>query len=91
MTTWLKCGDCGAFLPDDAVSCPKCDMEIEHGVVKCSICEAWVPLDSPSCQICGARFETARPSGLGRLLGKGGAYRLTVRKAFSIREMESNL
>ncbi len=90
MMTWLKCGECGEFLPDDADICPTCGMEIERDIVRCGQCSSWIPREFPACKYCMAIFETEKPPerrGWFRKK-KEGIYRLTVKKAMSFRDFE---
>ena len=52
----VQCGECGAFIPEGAKKCPKCNVEFEEEVAKCSICGAWVPIDVKNCPECKTEF-----------------------------------
>ncbi len=52
----VECGECGAFIPSSATSCPKCGIEFETDLARCSECEAWIPAKSSSCPVCGTPF-----------------------------------
>ena len=54
----VECGECGAFIPEDATSCPKCGVEFEKDMAKCSNCQAWIPMDVKQCPECGVEFAT---------------------------------
>ncbi len=54
----VECGECGAFIPEDSVKCPKCGVEFEKDMAKCSNCQAWIPLDVKQCPECGVEFAT---------------------------------
>src|SRR3989441_734548 len=54
----VECGECGAFIPEDATSCPKCGVEFERDMAKCSNCQAWIPVDVKQCPECGVEFAT---------------------------------
>lgn len=82
MTTWLKCGECGKFVPDDADTCPACNKAFDPSVAKCGQCGGWVDLKSDRCTVCKVLFELQKPSGLGGLFGKRGVYRFTMPRAF---------
>lgn len=88
--TWLKCGECGEFLPDDAEICPACGMEIERDIVICGQCGSWIPREFPACKYCMVIFETEKPPERRGWFGKKkeGIYRLTVKKAMSFRDFE---
>lgn len=91
MTILLKCSECGVFLRGGADVCPGCGMEIEHDVVKCGRCGAWTDPRSPFCTVCKVTFETERPPERRGWFRKPteGFYRLTVRRAMSLRDFES--
>ena len=89
MTTWLKCGECGVFVADDADPCPACGMEPDPTYYTCEQCKARVERDSPSCGVCKVTFEVKKPSALGGLFGKQGIYRVTVPKSDFIRDIEA--
>jgi ribosomal protein L40E len=60
MKTWgtvVECGECGAFIPENATKCPKCGTEFETEVVKCSECDAWIPALATECPKCGVEFK----------------------------------
>ena len=62
MKTWgtvVECGECGAFIPENATKCPKCGTEFETEVVKCSECDAWIPALATECPKCGVEFKKA--------------------------------
>jgi len=62
MKTWgsmVECGECGAFIPENASKCPKCGTEFETEVVKCSECDAWIPALATECPKCGVEFKKA--------------------------------
>ena len=52
----VQCGECGAFIPEGAKKCPKCNVEFEDEVAKCSVCGSWVPIDVKNCPDCGTEF-----------------------------------
>ncbi|MCK4757577.1 MAG: hypothetical protein KAS67_03920 [Thermoplasmata archaeon] len=52
----VECGECGAFIPESASRCPKCNTEFETDTAKCSICGAWVPMNSKTCPECNSEF-----------------------------------
>ncbi len=52
----VECGECGAFIPDSATKCPKCNTEFETDTAKCSVCGAWVPINSKTCPECESEF-----------------------------------
>src|SRR5438309_1545578 len=54
----VECGECGAFIPEDATTCPKCGVEFERDMAKCSNCQAWIPVDVKQCLECGVEFAT---------------------------------
>ena len=54
----VECGECGAFIPEDATKCPKCGVEFEKDMAKCSNCQAWIPVDVKQCPECGVEFAT---------------------------------
>ncbi|MGQ0797268.1 MAG: CARDB domain-containing protein, partial [Methanobacteriota archaeon] len=54
----VECGECGAFIPEDSTSCPKCNVEFEKDMAKCSNCQAWIPVDVKRCPECGVEFAT---------------------------------
>ena len=54
----VECGECGAFIPEDSVKCPKCGVEFEKDMAKCSNCQAWIPLDVKQCPECKVEFAT---------------------------------
>jgi len=54
----VECGECGAFIPEDATTCPKCGVEFERDMAKCSNCQAWIPVDVKQCPECGVEFAT---------------------------------
>ncbi len=54
----VECGECGAFIPEDATSCPKCGVEFERDMAKCSNCQAWIPVAVKQCPECGVAFAT---------------------------------
>jgi subtilase family serine protease/ribosomal protein L40E len=54
----VECGECGAFIPEDSVKCPKCGVEFEKDMAKCSNCQAWIPLDVKQCPECNVEFAT---------------------------------
>lgn len=56
----VECGECGAFIPEDATSCPKCGVEFEKDMAKCSNCQAWIPVDVRQCPECGVEFATGQ-------------------------------
>ncbi|MGQ9583582.1 MAG: hypothetical protein ACUVV6_08755 [Thermoplasmatota archaeon] len=53
----VECGSCHAFIPENALKCPKCNTEFETEVVKCSSCGAWIPPQSTDCPKCGVSFK----------------------------------
>lgn len=89
MTTWLKCGECGEFVVDNADPCPACGMEPDPSVFTCEQCKAWVERDSPWCGVCKVTFEVEKPSGLSGLFGKRGVYRVTRPKPDFIKDIEA--
>src|SRR5207244_2939807 len=54
----VECGECGAFIPEDATTCPKCGVEFERDMAKCSNCQAWIPVDVKPGAECGVEFAT---------------------------------
>src|SRR5437667_444127 len=54
----VECGECGAFIPEDATTCPKCGVEFERDMAKCPNCQAWIPVDVKQCPECGVEFAT---------------------------------
>jgi hypothetical protein len=52
----VECGECGAFIAANSLSCPKCGIEFETDLARCSECEAWIPANSNSCPVCGTAF-----------------------------------
>jgi len=56
----VECGECGAFIPEDATVCPKCGVEFEKDMAKCSNCQAWIPVDVRQCPECGVEFATGQ-------------------------------
>ena len=54
----VECGECGAFIAEDATTCPKCGVEFEKDMAKCSNCQAWIPVDVKQCPECGVEFAT---------------------------------
>lgn len=54
----VECGECGAFIPEDSTTCPKCGVEFEKDMAKCSNCQAWIPVDVKQCPECGVEFAT---------------------------------
>src|SRR5881409_891578 len=54
----VECGECGAFIPEDATTCPKCGVEFERDMAKCSNCQAWIPVDVKQCPECSVEFAT---------------------------------
>jgi len=56
----VECGECGAFIPEDATTCPKCGVEFEKDMAKCSNCQAWIPVDVKRCPECGVEFATGQ-------------------------------
>src|SRR5256712_5947898 len=54
----VECGECGAFIPEDATTCPKCGVEFERGMAKCSNCQALIPVDVKQCPEGGVEFAT---------------------------------
>ena len=61
----VECGECGAFIPESALKCPKCQTEFETEVVKCSECGSWIPPNVTECPKCNAQFKkkAAPPKG----------------------------
>ena len=55
----VECGECGAFILANSVSCSKCGIEFETDLARCSECEAWIPANSNSCPVCGTAFTIA--------------------------------
>jgi ribosomal protein L40E len=53
----VECGECGSFIPESALKCPKCGTEFETEVVKCSECGSWIPPTVLECPKCGAAFK----------------------------------
>ena len=66
----VECGECGAFIPESALKCPKCGTEFETEVVKCSECGSWIPPNVTECPKCSARFKQKgappKPGGPGK-------------------------
>src|SRR5439155_665037 len=56
----VECGECGACIPEDATTCPKCGVEFERDMAKCSNCQAWIPVDVKQCPECGVEFATGQ-------------------------------
>jgi len=56
----VECGECGAFIPEDATSCPKCGVAFEKDMAKCSNCQAWIPVAVKQCPECGVEFATGQ-------------------------------
>src|SRR2546427_10042242 len=56
----VECGECGAFIPEDATSGPKCGVEFEKDMAKCSNCQAWIPVDVKQGPECGVEFATGQ-------------------------------
>src|SRR5438093_1172450 len=56
----VECGECGAFIPEDATTCPKGGVEFERDMAKCSNCQAWIPVDVKQCPECGVEFATGQ-------------------------------
>src|SRR2546426_336587 len=54
----VECGECGAFIPEDATTCPKGGVEFERDMAKCSNCQAWIPVDVKQCPEGGVEFAT---------------------------------
>ncbi|MEE9115429.1 MAG: CARDB domain-containing protein, partial [Thermoplasmata archaeon] len=54
----VECGECGAFIPEDSTSCPKCGVQFETETAKCSSCQAWIPIKVKKCPECGVEFAT---------------------------------
>mgnify|MGYP005847880099 CR=1 FL=1 len=54
--TLVECGDCGAYIPENARTCPKCNAEFDISVVRCSECGAWISRKEKLCSECGALF-----------------------------------
>ena len=54
----VECGECGAFIPEDATVCPKCGVEFEKDMARCSNCQSWIPIDVKQCPECGVEFAT---------------------------------
>jgi subtilase family serine protease/ribosomal protein L40E len=54
----VECGECGAFIPEDSTSCPKCGVQFETETAKCSSCQAWIPVKVKKCPECGVEFAT---------------------------------
>ncbi|MBS3817495.1 MAG: hypothetical protein KGY76_08045, partial [Candidatus Thermoplasmatota archaeon] len=52
----VECGNCGASIPADSTTCPKCGVEFDMETVKCSECGEWIPATSDNCPECGAEF-----------------------------------
>ncbi|HEX9340185.1 MAG TPA: zinc ribbon domain-containing protein, partial [Thermoplasmata archaeon] len=50
----------GAFIAEDATTCPKCGVEFEKDMAKCSNCQAWIPVDVKQCPECGVEFATGQ-------------------------------
>ncbi|MEM2869848.1 MAG: hypothetical protein QW379_05445 [Thermoplasmata archaeon] len=70
----VECGACGAFIPENALKCPKCNTEFETEVVKCSACGAWIPPQSTECPKCGVSFRRRAKK------AKGGGQEEAVKK-----------
>ena len=56
----VECGECGAFIPEDATVCPKCGVEFEKDMARCSNCQTWIPVDVKQCPECGVEFATGQ-------------------------------
>jgi len=54
----VECGECGAFIPESSLTCPKCGVEFEREMAKCSSCQAWIPVAVKRCPECGVEFAT---------------------------------
>ncbi len=54
----VECGECGSFIPQDAIRCPKCGVEFEKDMAKCSNCGTWIPIDVKECPECGVKFAS---------------------------------
>ncbi|MEM3396029.1 MAG: CARDB domain-containing protein [Thermoplasmata archaeon] len=52
----VECGECGAYIPENATKCPKCGTEFEVTTVKCSECGAWIDGKATVCPECGTVF-----------------------------------
>jgi len=52
----VECGECGAYIPENATKCPKCGTEFEATTVKCSECGAWIDGKATVCPECGTVF-----------------------------------
>jgi RNA polymerase subunit RPABC4/transcription elongation factor Spt4 len=48
----VECGECGALIPEDAPTCPKCHAEFETESVRCSRCGATITATSKFCPEC---------------------------------------
>jgi ribosomal protein L40E len=59
----VECGECGSFIPESALKCPKCGTEFETEVVKCSECGSWIPPTVLECPKCGAAFKKKTQAG----------------------------
>jgi hypothetical protein len=53
----VECGECGAFIPANSLTCPKCSVDFETDLARCSECEAWIPADSAACPVCNTPFS----------------------------------
>src|SRR3989442_5879496 len=52
----VECGEGGAFIPEDATTCPKCGVEFERDSAKGSNCQPWVPVDVKQGPECGVEL-----------------------------------
>ncbi|MGC9060734.1 MAG: CARDB domain-containing protein, partial [Thermoplasmata archaeon] len=52
----VECGECGAYIPENAPKCPKCGTIFEETTVKCSECGAWIDGGATVCPECGTVF-----------------------------------
>jgi hypothetical protein len=69
----VECGECGSFIPESALKCPKCGTEFETEVVKCSECGSWIPPTVLECPKCGAAFKKKTQAGAPKPLPQPGA------------------
>jgi ribosomal protein L40E len=70
----VECGECGAFIPESSLACPKCGTEFEKEMAKCSSCHAWIPAEVKKCPECGVEFTTGK--------AKTSDYRERMRKQY---------
>src|SRR5437879_8488651 len=56
----VECGECGAFIPEDASTGPKWCVEFERDMAKWSKWQAGMPVDVKQCPECGVEFATGQ-------------------------------